>query len=251
MSNLKIAAVLVLIGALTGIFLAFLTGCSGPPALTVVSLNLAGGFDPSFTTAESRARQAALLSRLGADVAALSEFVDGDETSLPPGGSLFRAGEVALWARAGLVIADPEEVPLDRGVWVAGEFVSDAWPRSAVVARVADLLVASVHLTATARNDAGQMRDPAPVRALEMAEVAAFRPDVIAGDWNAVDVDQEGAPAELSEIRRALAPLGYRAATTGAPDAVWCRVECSGVVTPSLGASDHPGAAMAAVRRGQ
>lgn len=239
--TLALILALFIIGVLAGI----LTGCSAPPppaTLRLASLNMAAGAGPAFATDAARASQRALIAELAPDVMSLQEVPDDAASVLPPG-ALFRAGDVAVWARDGLSLDRAQDVPLEYGAWVDGAYISDAWPRHAACARVSgpgiSITLSAVHLTAGARDEGGRARDPAPVRAVEMDEATVLDPDVVAGDFNALS----------REIGETLGPLGYSAATRGAVDAVWLKSGERGVMEPAGDASDHPTVATVTIRR--
>jgi hypothetical protein len=238
----------VLILFIIGIIAGIVTGCSGcsalptPATLRLASLNMAAGAGGSFATDAARASQRTLIAELAPDVMSLQEVPDDAASILPPG-ALFRAGDVAVWARDGLALDRAQDVPLEYGAWVDGVFISDAWPRHAACARVSgpgiSITLSAVHLTAGVRDEGGRDRDPAPVRAVEMDEATVLDPDVVAGDFNALS----------REIGETLGPLGYSAATRGAVDAVWLKSGERGVMEPAGGASDHPTVATVTIRR--
>lgn len=229
---------------LLGVLLGLVVGCSPPQyaTLRLASLNMAGGAGAEYATTNARAKQAALAAALRPDIMSLQEVTDEALAALPPG-HIFRVGEVAIWARTGITLDHTQEIPLDYGVWVDGVFVADRWPRAAAYARVSApdiaITLSAVHLTATAQDQSDAERDPAPVRAVEMDEATVFDPDVVIGDFNALS----------KEIGETLGPLGYRAATRGAVDAVWLKTGEHGVMEPTGGASDHPAAVFVEIRR--
>jgi endonuclease/exonuclease/phosphatase family metal-dependent hydrolase len=238
--------VFVIASIAAGTLAGLLIGCSQPPAetLRLASLNMAGGAGAEFSTDAVRAAQRQFFADHQPDVASLQEVPDDFATLLPPG-STFRAGDTAIWAREGLQLDKMQDIPLDRSVWIGGVLVSDYQGRNAAYARVTDsvtgvaITVSAVHLTVGAQDASGKSYDPTPVRAVEMEEAAVFEPDVIIGDFNALS----------REIGEVLGPLGYRAATTGAPDTAWLKTGERGVMEPTEGASDHPAAATVEIRR--
>lgn len=248
-----------------------ISGCipdaaSAPAALSLstikaVSLNIACG--AGWTGPGDRAWQNTFLSGLNPDVIGMQEVEVGvarsgggntaaQSTATMPGTVKFAkcaavnamgaltpgatgAVGIALWVRAGLTVVDSWPVPLDYADQVSS---GDGWPRCALVAIISgeghDFVVAVTHL---AVGDNAYVRER---RRLEVQETAAYGPDLLLADMNALG-------GEIAADMPAPLHLCSNPEFPGCIDQAWSQGACTGRLVPTNNASDHPYAAVAEV----